>query len=117
MWSVPVVHCAHAYALAVEGPLLAPTPAEPAAGAAETAAVGPSGAAPPRPWKVVYSGDTRPCDSLIKARRALFLLLSPAPSLPSSPRSAAQTRPHPLTPPHTTPGGGGGVGADPRGHL
>jgi ribonuclease Z len=55
--SVPVVHCAHAYAAVLEE---AP----------------PAGAGPG--WKVVYSGDTRPCDSLVEAARGASLLVHEA---------------------------------------
>ena len=49
--SVPVVHCAHAYAAVLEG----------AAG-----------------WKVVYSGDTRPCDQLVAAAQGASVLVHEA---------------------------------------
>jgi ribonuclease Z len=49
--SVPVVHCAHAYGAVLE------------------AAAG---------WKVVYSGDTRPCDALIAAARGASVLIHEA---------------------------------------
>ena len=44
--SVPVVHCAHAYAIALEGL---------------------SG------WKVAFSGDTRPCEHMVEAAREATL--------------------------------------------
>lgn len=53
--SQPVVHCAHAYAAVVEG--------------------GPRGA---DGWKVVYSGDTRPCPQLATAARGATLLVHEA---------------------------------------
>lgn len=53
MWSVPVVHCAHSYGLIIE-----------------------SGEA--CPWKVVYSGDTRPCDALVEAARDATVLIHEA---------------------------------------
>ena len=46
--SVLVVHCAHAYAAVLEGE------------------VG---------WKVVFSGDTRPCDQLVQAAQNATLLI------------------------------------------
>ena len=46
--SVLVVHCAHAYAAVLEGE---------------------SG------WKVVFSGDTRPCDQLVRAAKDATLLI------------------------------------------
>ena len=46
--SVLVVHCAHAYAAVLEGE----------AG-----------------WKVVFSGDTRPCDQLVQAAQKATLLI------------------------------------------
>ena len=48
LYSVLVVHCAHAYAAVLEGE----------AG-----------------WKVVFSGDTRPCDQLVAAAQDATLLI------------------------------------------
>ena len=53
--SVLVVHCAHAYAAVLEGQ----------AG-----------------WKVVFSGDTRPCDQLVQAAEKATLLIHEVPSKP-----------------------------------
>jgi ribonuclease Z len=51
MESVRVVHCAHAFAVALRG----------AAG-----------------WKLVYSGDTRPCDALVAAAKDATVLIHEA---------------------------------------
>lgn len=55
--SVPVVHCAHAYALVLER----------AGGEAESGVGG--------GWKLVFSGDTRPCPQLVQAARGATLLI------------------------------------------
>ena len=55
--SVLVVHCAHAYAAVLEGQ----------AG-----------------WKVVFSGDTRPCDQLVAAAQHATLLIHEVSSVPHS---------------------------------
>lgn len=71
MWSTPVVHCAHSYALAVEGPVLAASTAADGDGEEQGAAAAAAAAgagAEAAPWKVVYSGDTRPCDALVEVR-------------------------------------------------
>lgn len=49
--SVPVQHCSYAYAVVLEGV---------------------------RGWKIVYSGDTRPCEALVRAGRDATLLLHEA---------------------------------------
>ena len=48
LWTVPVVHCPHAFAVVVEG----------AAG-----------------WKFVFSGDTRPCPQLTQAAKGATMLV------------------------------------------
>jgi ribonuclease Z len=54
--AVPVVHCAHAYAAVLEEAAPAGQP----------------------PWKLVYSGDTRPCDALAAAAAGACLLVHEA---------------------------------------
>lgn len=46
--SIPVVHCSHAFGLAVESL---------------------------KGWKVVFSGDTRPCDAVVEAAKGATLLV------------------------------------------
>lgn len=48
LWTVPVVHCPHAFAIVVEGE----------AG-----------------WKFVFSGDTRPCPQLTQAAKGATMLV------------------------------------------
>ena len=55
--SVPVTHCAHSYGIVLEG------------------ATSPGGA---DPWKIVYSGDTRPCDALTQAAAGATVLIHEA---------------------------------------
>lgn len=57
--SVPVVHCAHSFALSLES--------EPVSSSDDTAT-----------WKVVYSGDTRPCEALTSASKDATLLIHEA---------------------------------------
>lgn len=56
--SIRVIHCAHSYGLVLESPE--------------------SGANSVGPWKIVISGDTRPCDALVEASRGAMLLIHEA---------------------------------------
>jgi ribonuclease Z len=56
--SVPVVHCPHAFGVVVES----------------IARTQPSGTRRPG-WKIVYSGDTRPCDALVDASEGATVLI------------------------------------------
>jgi len=56
--SVPVVHCPHAFGVVLES----------------MARIQPGGTRRPG-WKVVYSGDTRPCDALVDASEGATVLI------------------------------------------
>lgn len=56
--SVPVVHCPHAYGVVIES----------------MTRTQPDGSRRPG-WKVVYSGDTRPCDALVDASEGATVLI------------------------------------------
>ena len=62
--SVPVVHCAHAFGVVLES--------EP-----RILRSGDTGNSRPG-WKVVYSGDTRPCNALVEASRGATVLIHEA---------------------------------------
>ncbi|KAK8936191.1 hypothetical protein KSP39_PZI013536 [Platanthera zijinensis] len=79
LWSVPVVHCPQAYAVVFK--------------AAERA--NSAGRSIPG-WKLVYSGDTRPCQSLIDASRDATVLIHEA-TFEDSLRDEAVARNHSTT--------------------
>ncbi|KAG0614312.1 hypothetical protein M758_6G167300 [Ceratodon purpureus] len=77
--SVPVVHCPHAFGVVLES----------------LSQKQPSG--PRRPgWKVVYSGDTRPCDALVDASEGATVLIHEATFDDSMPEEAYAKK-HSLT--------------------
>lgn len=62
--SVPVFHCKEAFGLAIE-----------AKGREETNGESGGEEGEKRGWKVVYSGDTRPCEAMVEASRGATLLI------------------------------------------
>eukprot|EP00887_Chlorella_sp_A99_P006161 scaffold3.g6161.t1 len=80
--SVPVAHCAHAYALVLE-----------------SAAKG---------WKLVFSGDTRPCEQLVQAAKGATLLIHEA-TFDDSMEAEAKAKKHSTTADAVTTGARAGA--------